>query len=134
MSRLKYADPPILLRDVFDDVAPIEAMLEREAPYTPLGGWYAPGADMDAATSALWFQHDFVHDGNQVEGAELFMDCPAYHAAAKNFYDAEIIEPHSVYVNLMAGLCECGPAHTDNPKFHGRARFRGLSQLPVAVN
>jgi hypothetical protein len=27
-----------------------------------------------------------------------------------------------VYVNVMAGLAECGPAHTDNPKFRGRER------------
>ena len=122
MSELEYADPPLLVRDVFDDLAPIEAMLERCAPYTPLGGWYAPGADPDAATSAMWFQQDWVHDGQQVEGAELFLDCPAYHQAARDFYEAEIVRPHSVYVNVMAGLCEHGPAHTDNPKFHGRER------------
>ncbi len=122
MSGLKYAEPPLLVRDVFDDLALIEAMLERNAPYTPLGGWYAPGADPDAATSAMWFQQDWVHDGQEVEGAEIFLDCPAYHEAARKFYDAELVRPHSVYVNVMAGMCERGPAHTDNPKFHGRER------------
>ena len=42
--------------------------------------------------------------------------------AAKNFYNAEVIEPHSVYVNIMAAIVDGGPAHTDNSRFHGRER------------
>ncbi len=33
-----------------------------------------------------------------------------------------MIVPHSVYVNLMAAIERSGPAHTDNPRFHGRGR------------
>jgi hypothetical protein len=33
-----------------------------------------------------------------------------------------VIVPHSVYVNLMAAIERSGPAHTDNPRFHGRDR------------
>ena len=42
--------------------------------------------------------------------------------AAKQFYGAEVVEPKSVYVNLMAAIADGGPAHTDNPRFHGRDR------------
>jgi hypothetical protein len=52
---IHYADPPILLRDVLDDVHAAEVLLARVAPYTPLGGWYRPDADPDAATNPLWF-------------------------------------------------------------------------------
>jgi len=42
--------------------------------------------------------------------------------AARDFSDAEVMAPYSVYVNVMAGIEKSGPAHTDNPRFHGRDR------------
>ena len=117
-----YADPPALLRDVIDDPGDVVALLERNAPYTPLGGWYRPGADLDAVTSALWFQNDWVHEDLKVDGSDLFLRNERYHEAARRFYHAEVILPHSLYVNVMVAIGECGPAHTDNPKFRGRER------------
>ena len=119
---IHYSDPPILLRDVFDDVGAVVQLLERNAPYTPLGGWYRPDVDADVPTSPLWFQNDWVHANLRVDGSELFLDHPAIHEAARKFYGAEIVRPHSVYVNLMAAIEKSGPAHTDNPRFHGRDR------------
>ncbi len=119
---IHYSDPPILLRDVIEDVGDVVALLERNAPYTPLGGWYRPGADLDVATSPMWFQNDWVHADLRVAGSELFLFHERVTQAARDFYDAEVIVPHSVYVNLMAALEKSGPAHTDNPRFHGRDR------------
>ncbi len=119
---LQYADPPILLENVFPDIQKVHELLEAEAPYTPLGGWYNPGADPHKRNRPMWFQNDWVHDVFQAEGSELFLDNPTYIQAAKSFYDAEVIEPHSVYVNIMAAIEDGGPAHTDNPRFHGRER------------
>lgn len=116
--------PPVLLRNVFDasGLAAIHALLERGAPYTPLGGWMRPGLDPDAETSVMWFQEDWVHADYRLEGSELFLDQPAYAEHARRLWDAREVVPHSVYVNLMANLCEAGPAHTDNPRFRGRER------------
>ncbi len=119
---IHYSDPPILLHDVLDDVGHAVRLLERNAPYTPLGGWYRPGADLDAATNPMWFQSDFVHADLQVEGSELFLFHERMTQAARDFYDAEVIVPHSVYVNVMAAIETSGPAHTDNPRFQGRDR------------
>lgn len=119
---IHYADPPVLLHDVIDDPRDVVRLLERNAPYTPLGGWYRPGADSDEASSAMWFQQDWVHAGNAVEGSELFLENERYFEASRRFYDAEVIVPHSVYVNVMVALDQFGPAHTDNPKFRGRER------------
>jgi hypothetical protein len=118
----RYADPPLLLRDVIDDPAEVVALLARNAPYNPLGGWYRPGLDPDEASSAMWFQKDWVHAGLVVEGSELFLQNQRYFEASRRFYDAAEIVPHSVYVNVMVALDRCGPAHTDNPKFRGRER------------
>ena len=119
---IRYSAPPILLREVFDDVGKVIQLLERNAPYTPLGGWYRPDADLDQPTSPMWFQNDWVHADLRVDGSELFLFHPQVTQAARDFYDAEVIEPHSVYVNVMAALEASGPAHTDNPRFQGRDR------------
>ena len=42
--------------------------------------------------------------------------------AAREFYGAGLVVPHSVYVNLMVAIEKAGPAHTDNPRFQGRDR------------
>jgi hypothetical protein len=119
---IEEANPPVLLRDVIEDLSEVVTLFERNAPYTPLGGWYRPDMDPDEPTSAMWFQKDWVHADLAVEGSDLFLRNEKYFEAARRFWDAELILPHSVYVNLMAGLPRSGPAHTDNPKFRGRER------------
>ena len=119
---IRYAKPPVLMHDVIDDLDAVVRLLQSQAPYTPLGGWYNPGADMHARTRPMWFQNDWVHDVFAAEGSDLFLRHEGYIEAAKQFYGAEVVEPHSVYVNLMVAIADGGPAHTDNPRFHGRDR------------
>jgi len=119
---IRYSKPPVLMQDVIGDLDAAVRLLESQAPYTPLGGWYSPGADPHARTRPMWFQNDWVHDDFAAEGSDLFLRHEGYIDAAKAFYGAEVIEPKSVYVNLMAAIAEGGPAHTDNPRFHGRDR------------
>jgi len=119
---LRYSKPPVLVPDVIGDVTAVVALLQSQAPYNPLGGWYNPGADPHARTRPMWFQKDWVHDDFAAEGSDLFLQHPGYVEAAKDFYDAEVIEPKSVYVNVMTSIADGGPAHTDNPRFHGRDR------------
>lgn len=113
---------PLLLREVFPDPERVVRLLERGAPYTPLGGWMRPGLDPDAETSVMWFQEDWVHADFALPGSEIFLDNARYLDAARRFWGMDEVVPHSVYVNLMVNLCEAGPAHTDNPKFRGRER------------
>lgn len=119
---IHYADPPILLHDVVDDLDTVVGLLEHNAPYHPLGGWFRPGVEADRPTSALWFQKDWVHADLTVPGSELFLWHERVIEAAKRFYGAEVVIPHTLYVNLMSAIERSGPAHTDNPKFRGRDR------------
>ena len=119
---IRYAKPPVLMHDVIDDMGAVVSLLESQAPYDPLGGWYNPGADPHARTRPMWFQNDWVHDTFAAPGSDLFLRNASYIDAARTFYDAEVVEPHSVYVNLMTSISDGGPAHTDNPRFHGRDR------------
>ena len=54
-------------------------LLERNAPYSPIGGWYRPGVDEEVAASAMWFQKDWVHADLAVEGSDLFQQNALYH-------------------------------------------------------
>jgi len=119
---MHYAKPPILMRDVIDDLDRVRALRVENAPYASLGGWYASNANPEAATSAMWFQQDQVHAGVHVPGSDVFLRCPRHFEVSRAFYDAEVILPHSLYANVMADLEQHGPAHTDNPKFRGRER------------
>jgi hypothetical protein len=119
---IRDARPPVLLHDVIDDMSEVVRLLESQAPYHPLGGWFSPGADPHARTRPMWFQKDWVHDTFHAPGSDLFLRHPRYLEAARSFYDAEVVEPQSVYVNLMTSIADGGPAHTDNPRFHGRDR------------
>jgi hypothetical protein len=119
---IRYSKPPILMHDVIPDLDAVTRLLESQAPYTPLGGWYSPGADPTKRTRPLWFQNDWVHDDFAAEGSDIFLQHAGYIETAKEFYNAEIIEPKSVYVNLMVAIEGGGPAHTDNPSFQGRDR------------
>ncbi len=119
---LAGASPPILLKGLIDDPGVVVDLFERNAPYTPLGGWFRPGNDGDEATSPMWFQGDWVQGDFAVEGADLFLRNERMIEAAREFSGAEVVVPHTVYVNLMAAIAECGPAHTDNPVFSGRSR------------
>jgi hypothetical protein len=119
---IHYADPPIFLDGLIDDPAQVAGLFERAAPYTPLGGWFMPKHEGDRATSAMWFQKDWVHADFALPGSDLFFRNERVIEAARAFYDAEVIVPHTIYVNLMVAIAECGPAHTDNPVFRGRNR------------
>jgi len=119
---IHYSDPPIFLDALIEDLDAVVALFERNAPYTPLGGWFRPGHEGAEATSPMWFQKDWVHADFAAEGSDLFLRHERVIEAAKEFYEAEVVEPHSVYVNLMAAMSKSGPAHTDNPLFRGRDR------------
>ena len=43
IDMVHFADPPVLMQDVFPDLDAVLRLLERRAPYTPLGGWMRPG-------------------------------------------------------------------------------------------
>lgn len=119
---IHYANPPTLLHDVIGDLDLVVGLLERNAPYRPLGGWFRNGSESDAPTNPMWFQKDWVHADLAVPGSDLFLRHERVIEVAKKFYDAEVIVPHTLYVNVMAAIEKSGPAHTDNPKFQGRDR------------
>jgi len=119
---MHYAKPPVLLRDVIGDHDAVLDLLVDNAPYRPLGGWFRSENRAEIASLPLWFQKDWVHADLMVPGAELFLHHEHVINAARSFYDAEVIVPHTIYVNVMGPTAAHGPAHTDNPVFRGLDR------------
>lgn len=122
-SEVHWPDAPIELGEVMPDRESVVALLERNAPYLPLGGWFRPDQDDDSPTSRMWFQKTLMGGEVCVEGSEMFVEHEGVLEAMRTFYDAEVIVPHTLFVNLMAGIPDGGPAHTDNPLFRGRDRL-----------
>lgn len=122
-STSRWPDPPVQLDGVIDDLDSVVALLERNAPYHPLGGWFRPDQADDAATSRMWFQKTLMGGEGCVDGSEIFVAHEGLLKAMRGFYDADVVVPHTLFVNLMAGIPDCGPAHTDNPLFRGRDRL-----------
>jgi hypothetical protein len=130
---MHYAKPPVLLHDVIPEIGAVVDLLAGNAPYRPLGGWFRSGNEAEIASLPMWFQKDWVHADLMVPGAELFLHHPRVIDAAKSFYDAEVIVPHTIYVNVMGPTSAHGPAHTDNPVFRGLGRTNAPMHLLRAM-
>jgi hypothetical protein len=120
---IHYSDPPILLRNVLDDVDAARGAARARAPRTH----HSEAGTGPTSTPTP----PPARSGSRTTGCTPIYACPAPSCsctnprvlrAARDFYGADVIVPHSVYVNVMVALDRAGPAHTDNPRFQGRDR------------
>ena len=58
----RHSNPPILLDGLIDDLDAVVDLFERNAPYTPLGGWFRPDHDGAEATFPLLRRHESRRD------------------------------------------------------------------------
>jgi hypothetical protein len=66
-----------------------------------------------------WFRGDWAGDAPSVSGVEVVLANPIFLDAARRLFDAEVVVPRSVYVNLMAPMAYQATAHSDIPVFRG---------------
>ncbi len=125
---------PRLLERAFEDPDAIRALVERHAPYWPVLRYAmspselaAVGGSEHALRVPPWFRGDWAYGKPLVEGAELVLDNPAFREAAAAVFDAEVVVPQVVYVNVMGPMPSSGPPHVDVPA------FRGLDRREVPV-
>ncbi|MGI9602123.1 MAG: hypothetical protein ACR2QE_09575 [Acidimicrobiales bacterium] len=123
--------PPIRLEPAYPDPAAVTALIGRHAPYWPIQRYFGGGAEQRAAGSGAadnefivpWFRGDWVLDGDvQAAGAELVMHNPVFLDAAARQFDAEVVRPTNVYINLNPPVPFGGPPHIDVPAFRGITR------------
>ena len=98
-----WPDPPVRLDGVIREYDSVVELLEQNAPYHPLGGWFRPDQAEDEATSRMWFQKTLMGGEGAVQGSDLFVEHEEILEAMRNFYDADLVIPHTLFVNLMVG-------------------------------
>ncbi|HWP67351.1 MAG TPA: hypothetical protein VNO26_15755 [Candidatus Limnocylindria bacterium] len=124
----------MLLDPAVDDPAAVHSLIDAHAPYWPVQRYFANDAEYAAlsgrdATAGMVvapvFRGNWAADGVVREGVAPLLHSPRFVAAARRLFDAEIVVPTTVYVNLTYQLpFPQGAGHTDVPVFRGFDRTR----------
>jgi len=132
--------PPVHLEHVVDDPGLVRRLCERHSPYWPVQRYFASAEEMralsdvadrggprDQATGLVVgpvFRGDWAYERPLVEGVEPLLHSPVLVDAARRVFDAAIVRPQILYVNLSLPM-PCGDGgHTDVPAFRGVDRTR----------
>ncbi len=125
--------PPVLLPHAVDDPDRIAQLIAERAPYRPVQRYMAnraeyatlsggsSGADPAGAVPvAPVFRGDWAFDGRVEPGVEPLLRHETFIEAARTLFGAEIVRPHTVYVNLTWQIpFPQGRGHVDIPTFRG---------------
>lgn len=124
--------PPIALDRAYAKPAAVSALIERHAPYWSIQRYVATETELavlsrersaDGSAPQVrvipWFRGDWAVAGSIVDGAEIVLENPIFIEAARQVFDAKVVRPSIVYVNLMAPMPIRGEGHVDVPAFRG---------------
>jgi hypothetical protein len=116
---------PVMIDQAFEDPDRVRDLVRRNGPYWPTIRYVANASELEAVGSSgqtlsviPWFRCDWAYDEPLVEGAAEILANPSFVDAAHTIFDAEVVVPRIVYVNVM-GPMGMGPAHIDVPAFRG---------------
>lgn len=134
MRAMPKPRPPVAIDRVVDDADAFRRTVEALAPYWPVQRYFANSAEYAALSGddggrpmvvAPVFRGNWAIDGKAVPGTEALLDHAPFVRAARRLFDAEIVRPQNVYVNLTWQLPFAqGAGHTDVPAFRGFDRTR----------
>ena len=127
-----YGSTAVRLEPAYDDPAGVLACIRGAGPFWPISRYAASeterravgGEDGSGTYVPPWFREDFALLGEElVPGAGVILGNPRFVDAARQVYGpGTIVEPSTVYVNVMVP----GPVpfvpHTDVPAFRGFTR------------
>jgi hypothetical protein len=118
-----------VLTEAVDDPAMVRRLIDTHQPYWPVQRYFANSAEYAALSGqtepstmiiAPVFRGNWAADGNVLEGVQPILDSERFIDAARQLFDAEIVRPFTVYVNLTWQLpFPQGAGHTDVPAFRG---------------
>lgn len=130
--------PPVLLGRAVDDPSLVHRLIDEHQPYWPVQRYLATSAEYAALSGdvgadrlpvAPVFRGDWAIDGRPLDGVAPLLHNRRFVDAARQVFDAELVRPTTVYVNLTWQLPFAqGVGHTDIPAFRGFDR----SEHPVA--
>lgn len=124
------------IRNVFDDEDAVLGLVERHAPYGVTQRYFGSNAELevgarstrdyggDASGQNMFivplFRGEWAYDDECADGVAPVLQHPPFVDGAKRVFDAEIVRPFSVYVNLTHQLpMPQGDGHVDCPEFRG---------------
>lgn len=127
----------MLLDRAVDDPALVHRLVDAHQPYWPVQRYLANSAEYSALSGdtaaatlpvAPVFRGDWAADGEALDGVAPILHAERFVDAARQVFDAEVVRPTTVYVNLTWQLPFAqGVGHTDIPAFRGFDR----SEHPV---
>lgn len=137
---------PVIVESVLDDPSIVRALVARGGPYFTVQRYLANLDEMRTLSDAgkrgredapmliaPWFRGDWAYGTPLVPGLAPFFENARFVEAARTLFDAEIVVPHIVYVNLNPPMPQLDPGHTDVPAFRGIDRTRYPVWLLVAM-
>jgi hypothetical protein len=120
---------PVVLTEAVADPGMVRRLIERHQPYWPVQRYFANSAEYAALSGqrepaamivAPVFRGNWASDGTVLDGVQPLLDSERFTDAARQLFDAEIVRPFTVYVNLTWQLpFPQGAGHTDVPAFRG---------------
>ena len=121
--------PPVEIDAALEDPDLVERLLVANGPYWTIQRYVASPAELAAvsreadkqlrAVTLPWFRQDWAYGEPLVPGVEPILESPRFIDAARKVFDARVVRPLIVYVNLMAPMRFAGEGHIDVPAFRG---------------
>jgi hypothetical protein len=125
ISRPEWLDP------AFADPDQVIGMVHKGAPYQLISA--AHGGALAMTQQMPWFRAFWAETGKPlVEGADEVLHNPRFVEASKKAFQAEIVRPEAVLVNLQ-GPMEGAVPHVDLPTFRGIERHANLASIRVLM-
>jgi hypothetical protein len=126
MTRAPVARPE-RIEPAFDDFAAVRDLVGRAGPYANLAG--SSGYAGYRMASMPWFRSMWATDGRLLrqDAVDVLHNRP-FVESSRRVFDAEIVRPHAIVVNLM-GPMPAGVPHLDIPTFRGLEREKASPWL-----
>ena len=125
--------PPIAFDRVLDEPGLVRRLIEANGPYYPVQRYFTNAAQYRALSGsgarammiAPNFRGDWAYDRPLIDGIDPLFQHAGFREAAAKLFDAEIVEPFSLYANITWQLpFDQGGGHTDVPEFRGIDRTK----------
>ena len=120
--------PPIKFENVLENPSLVRTLIEKNGPYYPVQRYFSNAAQYRALAGsedspiliAPNFRGDWAYEEPLIEGIEPILYHKGFQQGAVELFDAEIVQPFSVYANITWQLpFSQGNGHTDVPEFRG---------------
>lgn len=109
---------PLRMEPVFEDPESALAHIRQGGPYRTMVAYMGHSASDDGPAGMPWFLTK--------SKADVLLGAPRWAEAAREAFEAEIVRPMHVVINLN-GPMPAGPPHLDQPEFRGF----GIADAPL---